>query len=834
MATLAKSTRTTTSTLASASAGPFLLGFRLFDDDGLEVYVNGAARTDFTLSATFVDGYDDNASITFTSDLAAADELIIYGAMVADRESDYANGDPNLVRKMNQELPRHAAMLQEAQRDSGRALRMVYGSVAPLSGDADARANRVPLFSADGLGLLAGPTGDEVSSAQGYAEDAAESAARVDLGALDAAVLDTETARDLAAKWADENEDTEVEPGQYSALHHSAKASAQRVLSEAARAGSEAAEAGAGVALTSANAARDAAFVNADVYADEATGRAAVADGDQFSVVSGDEVIRYERLDASTSNEVARYPSSDAVAPLFDYVTVAPLAALTTGAYLNYSDGVVTANGSYSYQFFPVDALQAYFISGRPNGSVTASAVWYDAAGDFISYTNRLTNDYVVMDDYEVVAPVGAVKIGLCQPTSQNAAYPMGVNVGGHGKRLYAMEQASNDQGVLIEGLQTSVDGLDGGVTTLNEQISVEASRNKPATYRPERLRRTSVSLRALAAGEGGKLKVQLLGDSWLDTASFFSGKLQQALVATYGDGGIGFVGASGLSAPLRPSDVTMPRFGTWSTTDETASGIDLNSATSSDTATPARLSAQLTDGITAAGAVLFYRGSPGLQISYSWTFATPTIVTLEESGVHAYTVPGAGFGSGSSRRLDLRLVAGELEAFGVEILSDQDGVVVHKAANNGSMASDWAAVNASEWQSQASDLGSDLVVICLGTNDRSPGTSAATFKAGVQTAIDNIRAALPASGGSPAADILLVSPHNIPRDVGPVRLMDEYRDALFELADANDCAVCNLYDIIGDNPYDKLDYFDAVGYHPSEGVGGWAVFNTLATFFHL
>lgn len=57
--------------------------------------------------------------------------------------------------------------------------------------------------------------------------------------------------------------------------------------------------------------AADAAFVNADVYPDVATGRAAVADGDQFQVVQGDEIVRYRRDTPSGQTEVARYPNGN-------------------------------------------------------------------------------------------------------------------------------------------------------------------------------------------------------------------------------------------------------------------------------------------------------------------------------------------------------------------------------------------------------------------------------------------------------------------------------------------------------------------------------------------
>lgn len=66
-------------------------------------------------------------------------------------------------------------------------------------------------------------------------------------------------------------------------------------------------------AASTAEAARDAAFVNADVYPDIATGLAAVTDGEQFQVVEGDEIVRYRRGSASTQTEMARYPSSGKV-----------------------------------------------------------------------------------------------------------------------------------------------------------------------------------------------------------------------------------------------------------------------------------------------------------------------------------------------------------------------------------------------------------------------------------------------------------------------------------------------------------------------------------------
>jgi lysophospholipase L1-like esterase len=56
--------------------------------------------------------------------------------------------------------------------------------------------------------------------------------------------------------------------------------------------------------------AADNAFVNADIYESVSAGRAAVADGEQFAVLVGDEIVRYRRDSASTQTELAKFISS--------------------------------------------------------------------------------------------------------------------------------------------------------------------------------------------------------------------------------------------------------------------------------------------------------------------------------------------------------------------------------------------------------------------------------------------------------------------------------------------------------------------------------------------
>lgn len=124
MATLAKNARSNTITVASAIAGPFSLNFRLFDDDGLEVYVNGLKRTDWTLTSSYANGYDDTASITFDSALTVSDVIVIRSVLEPDRAEEYTPGDPTLIADLNIELARAWSAIADLRRDMKRTLRV--------------------------------------------------------------------------------------------------------------------------------------------------------------------------------------------------------------------------------------------------------------------------------------------------------------------------------------------------------------------------------------------------------------------------------------------------------------------------------------------------------------------------------------------------------------------------------------------------------------------------------------------------------------------------------------------------------------------------------------
>lgn len=172
-----------------------------------------------------------------------------------------------------------------------------------------AGASALSAAAAAGSVIVASNKSLEASQFRDEASDAAATASaaagRVDLGELDEAVAST--GADAVA------------------------AAASATASAASAAQSEVSRVYADASASDARSARDAAFVNANVFADIATGRTAVADGQQFQVVTGDEIIRYRRDSGSTQTEVARYPEGQTVVALDD--ALGQLAAIVGQVY---------------------------------------------------------------------------------------------------------------------------------------------------------------------------------------------------------------------------------------------------------------------------------------------------------------------------------------------------------------------------------------------------------------------------------------------------------------------------------------------------------------------
>ncbi len=133
--------------------------------------------------------------------------------------------------------------------------------------------------------------------------------------------------------------------------------------------------------------ARDAALIQAGVYATEALGRAAVADGQAFKVQGSGNVAAYEyrRTNSTTSVLIATYPSKSYVDSKADTVVGKNLfnpndGGVLVGYYVSPTTGLpVAAAGFRISGYIPVAASTAYAVSsGR-------QVAWYDSSYVFIS-----------------------------------------------------------------------------------------------------------------------------------------------------------------------------------------------------------------------------------------------------------------------------------------------------------------------------------------------------------------------------------------------------------------------------------------------------------------
>jgi hypothetical protein len=158
-------------------------------------------------------------------------------------------------------------------------------------------------------------------------------------------------------------------------------------------------EAAALAAKVAAESARDAAFVNANVYADTAAGLAAVALNGQFQVVSGNDVIRYREDAGPVATEVARYPSAGATARLAEgapaYTNAggqgdrtASITAFVSASLLgggtasNLVNGSTASNytGSIAFNAVAVAGLVISFDFGQTAARVITEATWKQGA----------------------------------------------------------------------------------------------------------------------------------------------------------------------------------------------------------------------------------------------------------------------------------------------------------------------------------------------------------------------------------------------------------------------------------------------------------------------
>lgn len=100
--------------------------FPIFDNSDIAVYVNDEERTDFTVSASYVEGISND--VVVTTPIGVTGKVQIVGAREPRRTSRFTNGAPLPAWSLNLALDTLQAEMQEARRDIGRAILSPVGS----------------------------------------------------------------------------------------------------------------------------------------------------------------------------------------------------------------------------------------------------------------------------------------------------------------------------------------------------------------------------------------------------------------------------------------------------------------------------------------------------------------------------------------------------------------------------------------------------------------------------------------------------------------------------------------------------------------------------------
>lgn len=228
----------------------YSFGFKVFDDDHIEVYYDGEAATpgsDFTVALSPDQDLTPGGTVTLTPNPGLGITVTILRYVPHSQLTDYRPYDPFPAETHERALDLSAMGRQQLQDEVDRSLKAGVATPPGVSYELPSpEANRGLYWNENEDGMVNGPTVAEIEADKdAAAASAAEAAASAALAgthasaaansAANAATSEVNAAASeaKAQEWAETPEDVEVEPGQYSALHWAAKAAASAAEAEA-------------------------------------------------------------------------------------------------------------------------------------------------------------------------------------------------------------------------------------------------------------------------------------------------------------------------------------------------------------------------------------------------------------------------------------------------------------------------------------------------------------------------------------------------------------------------------------------------------------------------
>lgn len=293
-------------------------------------------------------------------------------------------------------------------------------------------------------------------------------------------------------------------------------------------------------------------------------------------------------------------------------------------------------------------------------------------------------------------------------------------------------------------------------VTNLSSALNVELRSDgisKAEIYQNDRLSETRRKIATLISGANEQFVITSIGNSWADTASYFTQSFVQAMKIKHGNAGAGF------AAPDRgfadPSEAILVKSGTWvNTNGATTDGVNAEGlAIIKTTSTTANdyIQAQLEVG-TATKAKLYAKAN-GAVIEVSGSGVTTQQITLSNT-VNEFTC-NLDVANSGTQYIRFKLISGEFSVFGIELQNTDKGIRFNKCGAGSSRWTRWLATDTTIWKEQLTALGSDLIIMIEGVNGSFAynGTAEASY---TDQIINRVREA------TKNTDILLLSPPEI------------------------------------------------------------------------
>jgi lysophospholipase L1-like esterase len=280
------------------------------------------------------------------------------------------------------------------------------------------------------------------------------------------------------------------------------------------------------------------------------------------------------------------------------------------------------------------------------------------------------------------------------------------------------------------------------------------------------------------------------IGDSWTMNGTFAQ-PVSSYLRSKFGDGGVGYYGASTLNAGSiygsGNQTASITRVGNWA-------NVGLNSFIMSAACT-ADSSSTLGDSLYYVGVatdfvVHYMNKSSGGSFVVRVDGTSPT--TVSTSGATSFSTTSKTGLTDGTHTLSIKVSSAGSGVLinGVEINRNQIGVRVHNLGSSGSTSSQWVLQNSANWALAIQQLAPNLAVIQLGVNDCATGITPTTYISNITTIVNRVLAAMPRCA------ILISSPSDI--GAATTYPMSSYISVLKNYALANNYGFIDNYSLIG------------------------------------